>query len=192
MTPRSSERRQNRSRQGEGLGLPGRRRAGSGPRTQPRRHPVARHRQVRQHAGQLRRDGPGRPGLHRHRLCDSSRRRSAQLRLSRRPSSSISTDGACMPTNRGLGITDASATWSPSTPRTRSCGSTTLARRCPCRRCPSWWYRCEQAASANREWPLCPASRCCAVARWTQGSLSGGPARLGARYPQARHHGGPV
>jgi hypothetical protein len=60
-----------------------------------------------------------------------------QARIRSAAFSPISTLGACVCPRMIDGITDASATRSPSTPRTRSCGSTTLASSRPIRQVPT-------------------------------------------------------
>ena len=62
---------------------------------------------------------------------------SRQPRIRSAAFSPISTDGAWVCPRMMLGITDASATRRPSTPRTRSCGSTTLASSLPIRQVPT-------------------------------------------------------
>lgn len=65
------------------------------------------------------------------------RRRTGQARIRSATFSPISTLGACVCPRMMAGITDASATRSPLTPRTRSCGSTTLASSRPIRHVPT-------------------------------------------------------
>ena len=65
------------------------------------------------------------------------RGRRRQPRIRSAAISPISTDGAWVWPRTVLGITEASATRSPSIPRTRSCGSTTLASSLPIRQVPS-------------------------------------------------------
>ena len=48
--------------------------------------------------------------------------------------------GACVLPELTNGITEASATRSPSTPRTRSCGSTTAWSSTPILQVPTWWW----------------------------------------------------
>ena len=62
---------------------------------------------------------------------------SRQPRIRSAAFSPINIDGAWVWPRMVLGITDASATRRPSTPRTRSCGSTTLASSLPIRQVPT-------------------------------------------------------
>ena len=61
-------------------------------------------------------------------------------RRGRRRARRSSTVGACVLPELTNGMTEASATRRPSTPRTRSCGSTTAWSSTPILQVPTWWW----------------------------------------------------